>query len=111
MYVTTEQIQIGVSNFTENEIAKKTTGMNKFMVYFVMPLISKKIAHYIDSFSDNPATKELFNDNKEIDIDTVYNMAKNAIRKSGQFVLYGIIFNETDIDKLYTYIVQTTSQP
>ena len=43
MYVNTQQIQIGVTNFIENEIAKKAVGANKFMVYFAMPIINKKI--------------------------------------------------------------------
>ena len=107
MFVNTEQIQIGTINFIENEIAKKSTGANKFFVYFSMPIISKKINQYIISFSQNPLTKDMFDENQKIDLEVVYNMAKDAIKKSGQFVLYGIIFNENDIDKLYTYIRQT----
>ena len=75
-----------------------------------MPIISKKITQYINSFAQNEFTKDMFDDNNNVDIDIVYNMAKEAIKKSGQFTLFGIIFNESDIDKLYTYIKQTTSQ-
>ena len=107
MFVNTEQVQLGVTNFIENEIAQKAVGANKFMVYFALPIINKKIAQSLESFSTNDLTKEMFDANKNIDIDIVYNMAKQAISKSGQFVLYGIVFNETDIDKLYTYIRQT----
>lgn len=104
MYVNTQQIQIGVTNFIENEIAKKAVGANKFMVYFAMPIINKKIIQYIDTYSKNTLTKDMFDENNNVDIDTVYNMAKSAVRKSGQFMMYGIVFNENDIDKLYAYI-------
>lgn len=104
MYVNTEQIQIGLANFVENEIAKKAVGFNKFAVYFALPIVNKKITQYIDNFSANELTKDMFDENKNVDLDSVYNMAKSAVRKSGQFVLYGMIFNENDIDKLYTYI-------
>ena len=104
MYVNTEQIQVGTMNFVENEIAKKAVGANKFFVYFSMPIIKKKITQYINSFAENELTKDMFDGNGNVDIDTVYNMAKEAIQKSGQFVMFGIVFNETDIDKLYTYI-------
>jgi hypothetical protein len=50
----------------------------------------------------------MFDENNNIDLDLVYNMSKDAVKKSGQFVLCGIIFNETDIDKIYTYIKNTT---
>jgi hypothetical protein len=104
MFVNTEQIQMGVTNFIENEIAKKAVGVNKFITYFSMPIITKKITQYVNSFSQNEMTKEMFDENNNLDIDTVYRMAKDAIKKSGQFVFYGIMFNENDIDKLYTYI-------
>jgi hypothetical protein len=104
MYINTQQIQLGADKFIENEIAKKAVGVNKFAVYFAMPIINKKITQYIESFSSNPLTKEMFDENKNVDIDTVYNMAKSAIQKSGQFVYYGIVFNETDVDKLYNYM-------
>ena len=104
MYVTTQQVQIGVTNFIENEIAKKAVGANKFMIYFAMPIIDKKIMQYVNSFAENPLTKDMFDENNNVDIDTVYNMAKNAVKRSGQFTMFGIIFNETDVDKLYTYI-------
>ena len=51
----------------------------------------------------------MFDDNMNIDVDIVYNMAKEAVKKSGQFVMYGIVFNETDIDKLYSYIRQASN--
>ena len=108
MFVNTEQVQVGVSNFIENEIAKKATGVNKFIVYFAIPIVNKKIVDYINSFSKNKFTKDMFDENNNIDLDLVYNMSKDAVKKSGQFVLCGIIFNETDIDKIYTYIKNTT---
>lgn len=110
MFVNTEQIQVGVINFIEQEIAKNATGVNKFMVYFAMPIVSKKISDYVNSFSQNKFTKDMFDENNNVEIDIVYNMAKDAIKKSGQFVLYGIIFNESDIDKLYTYIKNTVQK-
>ena len=104
MFVNTSQILTGVNNFIENEIGKNAVGVNKFIVYFAMPIVNKKITKAVNTFAENEITKELFNENHDVDLDSVYNMAKNAVRKSGQFVYYGIVFNETDIDKLYTYI-------
>ena len=104
MFVNIERVQIGLMNFIEEEIAKKAVGANKFITYMAMPIIQKKVEKTILSFSENELTKDMFDENHNIDIDVVYNMAKNAIRKSGQFSVYGVILNETDIDKLYAYI-------
>lgn len=106
MFVSTEQLQIGVTNFIEAEIAKKATGTTKFLTYLAIPVVNKKVAYYMDSFFNSEFTKDMFDEERNIDIDLLYNMSKEAIRKSGQVVAYGIVFNETDIDKLYNYIAQ-----
>lgn len=104
MFVTTERIQIGITNFIEQEIASKAVGFQKFATYFVLPKVNKIIEHYMYQLKDNPIMKESFNENGDINIDEVYNMAKQAVRRSGQFSLYGVLLSESDIDKLYAYI-------
>ena len=106
MFVNTEQIQMGVTNFIEQEIAMKAVGFQKFATYFVLPKINKVVEHYIKQLKDNPIVKDFFNENGDVNIDELYNMAKMAVRKSGQFAVYGVILNENDIDKMYTYIVR-----
>lgn len=107
MFVNTEQIQLGVTRFVENELAAKAVGMNKFLLYFALPLVQKKVVQYVNSYAENPLTTEMFDKNHNVDLDAVYSMAKTAVQKSGQFIAYGIVFNETDIDKLYNYIRET----
>ena len=106
MFVNTNQIEVGVANFIEQEIASKAVGFQKFAIYFVMPKVNKTIEHYIHQFKSNPILSDSFNENGDINIDEVYNMAKQAVRKSGQFSLYGILLDESDIDKLYAYIAR-----
>jgi hypothetical protein len=106
MFVNTEQIQIGVTNFIEQEIAAKAVGFQKFATYFVLPKINKVIEHYMQQLKGNPIVADFFNENGDVNIDELYNMAKMAVRKSGQFALYGVLLNENDIDKIYSYIVR-----
>lgn len=108
MFVNTEQVQIGISNYIEDEIAKKAVGFQKFAVYFMLPKINELIPVYIKKFS--AIDLGLVDADGNIDIDSIYNMAKNAVKKSGQFTFLGIIFNETDIDKMYTYIKNTQTR-
>lgn len=104
MFVNTQQIQLGATKYIEHELGQKAVGFNKFAVYFALPIVNDKIVKYVESYSENQLTKDFFDENKNVDIDRVYNMAKNAIQKSGKFMLYGIMFEESDIDKLYGYI-------
>lgn len=47
MLVNTDQVRIGVKKFIENELAHKATGVTKFMIYFIMPAMDKKVLDYI----------------------------------------------------------------
>lgn len=105
MLVNLEQVQIGIANFVDKEIGAKAVGIKKFGVYFIMPIIKKTISDYLLKLKN--FIPDLFDENNNIDLDGFYNIAKEAIQKSGQFEFMGIIFNETDIDKLYTCIKST----
>jgi hypothetical protein len=109
MRINIEQAQRGVMAFVENEIARNAAGFNKFVTYFAMPIIGKKVHTAIQTLSESGLAEGIIDENKNVDLDTVYNMAKSAITKSGQFVYYGVVFTETDIDKLYTYLKNTAS--
>jgi hypothetical protein len=102
---TIEQVQIGLTNYIEHEIATKATGVRKFGVYFMLPYIKNKVTDYVNNFKS--IMPDIIDSNNNINLDLLYSTSKGAIQRSGQFEFAGIIFNETDIDRLYTYIRQT----
>jgi hypothetical protein len=104
MTATLEQIQNAVIKFIDLEIGAKATGFTKFSIYFMLPKISKTITNLVNQYKDNPMFKDYVDENGNFRIDELYNSAKLAISKTGQFTMYGLIFNESDIDKLYEYI-------
>ncbi len=106
MFVNTERIQIGVTNYIEQEVASKAVGVQKFITYFALPKVNKVIAHYMVQLKDNPILSDMFNENGDVNIDELYSMSKQAVRKSGQFAVYGVLLNESDIDKIYSYIAR-----
>lgn len=107
MIVNIEQIQNGVMKFIDAEIGAKAVGFNKFAVYFILPKVTKTVPDLVTQYKDNPMFKDYFDENGNVKLDELYNNAKSAIAKSGQFTLYGLIFTEADIDKLYEYIKST----
>lgn len=104
MYVTIDQVKNGAVSFVEREIAAKAVGFQKFMTYMALPFVGDAVVNYANTFRENAMTARLFNENGEVNLDEVYNMAKAAVRKSGQFTVYGVILGETDIDKIYNSI-------
>jgi hypothetical protein len=97
-----EQIQKGVREYVEREIASQATGFRKFAVHFIIPQIDKYTSDYLMKFKN--IIPDMFDANGNVRLEEVYNNAKRAIQQSGQFEFMGIIFNETDVDKLYYYI-------
>ena len=107
MFASVNQIQIGIVNFIEQEVATKAVGFQKFAIYFVLPKVKDIVANYVNNLRTSDFLKDLFNESGNVDLDTLYNMCKSAIQKSGSFEIFGIILNETDIDKIYSYIRRT----
>ena len=107
MVVNTDQIRIGVKKFIENELAHKATGVTKFMIYFMMPGMDKKVLDYIVKMQDNDMFEEMFDENKNLYLDKVYDRALFAVDKVGNKVLlekYGIALDRSDLEKIYSYI-------
>ena len=102
--VTLQQVEQGIIHYVEAEIAQKAVGPTKFMAYFILPQIPKKVEQLFSQYKDNALFKDYLDENGNIHLDEVYNAAKTAIRKSGQIQMFGIIFNESDVDKLYSFI-------
>ena len=107
MLVNTDQIRIGVKKFIENELAHKATGVTKFMIYFMMPGMDKKVLDYVVQMQNNDMFEEMFDENKNLYLDKVYDRALFAVDKVGNKVLlekYGIALDRSDLEKIYSYI-------
>lgn len=106
MKVNIEQFEHAVLQYYNSEILSKATGFKKFTMSLVYEMYSTRIKMIIMELLNNPLIKMtgVVDENNFIDIDVLYHAAKEAIHKTGQFTVFGIIFNESDIDKLYSIL-------
>jgi hypothetical protein len=105
--VSTQKIQKGIVSYIENEIAAKADGLRKFAIYFFIPSIDKTVANYLSKLKDfmpDVFDATTSDSQPQIKLNVLYENAKAAIRKSGRFEYMNIIFDESDVDKLYNYI-------
>lgn len=111
MKVNIEQLQRAITEYFNQEILAKAAGWKKFSTALLFNMYKPKLADLVNSLAENPLIKitGIIDENHFIDIDALYTHAKDAIQKSGQFELMGIIFTETDIDKLNS-IIRTQNQ-
>ena len=98
------QIELGIMDFIQNEIASKATGLQKFLIYTGSFLGAGKMENLANKHQKLLKDLGIMTTDGAIDLDILYSAAKKGIEKSGKFEYKGIIFDETDVDKLYQYI-------
>lgn len=108
MTITIDQAQRAILAYLENEVARKASGLTKFGAYFVMGTLQNKFPSILSNFLQNPliSAMELVDGDGHIKIDEVYHAARSAMEKAGSISMYGVIFNQSDVDKLY-HMMQT----
>lgn len=104
MKITTQQLERALSEYFNQEILAKAGGWRKFSTALLFNIYKTKIGDIITSLAANPAIAltGIITPEGEVELDILYAAAKDAIHSSGQFELMGIIFTETDIDKIYS---------
>jgi hypothetical protein len=105
MKITTQQLERALTEYFNQEILSKAGGWRKFSTALLFNIYKTKTHDIIAALAQNPAVSLsgiISPDDHTIDIDILYSAAKDAIHSSGQFELMGIIFTETDIDKIYS---------
>lgn len=99
-----DDLEIGVLKYIDNELGSKATGATKFLIYTGSFLASGYIKNLVNKHYKLLTELTIINENNEIDVDKLYEAFKNGIQKCGKFHYMGIIFDETDVDKLFNYI-------
>ena len=109
MKVNIEQVQRAITEYFNQEILAKTTGWKKFTTDLAFSLYKAKLPNMFLHWAENPLIKAtgIIDDNHFIDVETLYAHAKNSIQKSGQVEFMQILFNDSDVDKLYNYMQNT----
>ena len=106
MKVNIEQAQRAIETYFNQEILSKAVGFKKFTTALAYGMFKDRISKILTTLATNNLVKmtEVVDDNQLIDIELLYRNAKEAIQRSGQFEVMGIIFTESDVDKLYSII-------
>lgn len=102
--ISIDQLKTGVNKYFSEEILAKTSGFKQFMTGLFGGAYIQKIPALIQDNQQMLKSLSFLTDDNKINLEEIYTHAKSAVAKSGQFVVAGIIFNETDIDKLYSIL-------
>lgn len=104
MVVSTEQVKNGIIKYVDAEIGAKSEGAAKFLVYFVLPSIPKKVTDYLGTMRSSGVFNDVFDENGNVELDAFRERAREAMQKCVSVEVMGLAFRESDIDALYEYI-------
>lgn len=104
--MTYHTVKEGVLEYVHHEIINKAQGTNKFLLCTGLALITPKLDEMYQQYKEHTLIKSLgiIQDNDNIDVDKLYSAMKQAINNVGKFEFMGIIFDNNDIDSLYSHI-------
>lgn len=108
MTVSVQQIQMGISRYIKEELARKKTGVAKFTINFMDDLLAPTLANKIISLQQVPIISDaLFDENGNVHLSALADAARSALEKSGgKLQALGFVFDSSDIDTLIKYITQ-----
>lgn len=111
--ITFAQFESGIITYIENEIIKKITDWRKWLIGGAVALGMGKFEGMYAQIKENPIIKSLgvIDDQGLIDIDSLYNAAKQTAQATGSVtqtlpILGATTFTVDDIDSLYRYILE-----
>lgn len=101
-----QQIQLGVSRYINEELAKKKTGLAKYAIHFLEGLFAPRLTSALTSLAQTPiVASTVFDENGNVYISALADAARSALEKSGGKIhALGFVFDQSDVDALINYI-------
>lgn len=114
MKINQAQLTAALSEYIDRElmpIGATLDSVEQFMFYFKMGIAKRKVDGIVkNAFTRGKATMfGVVDDNGDIDVDTLYQSASDAMSQTRQIEIAGITFREGDLQKLYGIIQRHAS--
>lgn len=106
------EIEIVVGKYIKNEVIPHIPStLTKFMVATGAALAIGKGETLINKHIPMLKAIGVMNEEGDVDVDKLYNAARDGLTMSGGIVQFqGMIFNQTDIDKLYSMLKEVPNE-
>ena len=101
-----QNLGIAMGNFLEQELIPQSDGLRKVLLYMAIPVLGAQTPQMLDQYKPAISALGAMTEDDMIDLDILYPRLKDAVHKAGKVPLMGIIFDESDVDKLYNIAKQ-----
>lgn len=95
-----QNLGIALGQYLEQELVPKADGLRKVMLYMAIPVVGGQAQQMLDKYKPALSALGALTDDGMIDLDVLYPRLKDAVHKAGKVPVMGIIFDESDVDKL-----------
>lgn len=103
MKATTEQVKIGIQKYIDKELNPKLTGWKGVGIRVILGLGAETIA---EAYLNHPMLETIgIKDAEGLEIDRLHDVLRKEVEKEGKVNVAGILFDATDVDKLYNEII------
>lgn len=99
-----KHVQAGIVAYLERELIPKADFKTQFKLWAGIAFANVKVEKLYQENLSKLVSMGIVDGQGNIDIETMYQCLKFAMKKTGKYQIGDIIFNEEDIDKIYEYI-------
>ena len=115
MVITQGQLVEVLNNYIDTDIMpniNKLSSLEQLLAGIKIGVIKRSIPKMVNDYLDKPELKLLgVVTDKGINLDVIYESAKESIKKLGTVEYGNFRFNETDVDKIYTLAKDLGGEP
>lgn len=101
-----QNLGVAMGKYLEQELIPQSDGIRKVVLYMAIPVLGSQAQQMLEQYK--PAIKALgaMTEDGMIDLDVLYPRLKDAVHRAGKVPVMGVIFDETDVDKLHAIAKQ-----
>lgn len=101
--ITPQNFGVAFGQYLEQELAPQSHGLQKAALYVALPMVINKTPAMVEQYKDLLTLMDFMAADGTLDLDAMYTHIKEAVHKAGKIPIFGIVFDESDVDKIYAH--------
>lgn len=103
MKATKQEIKMGIQRYVDKELSPQLHGAKGVGIRIILAVGIDGVA---EKYLEHPMLETIgIKDTEGIELDKLYEVAKQEVQKEGKVEVAGILFDASDVEKLYQEIV------
>ena len=101
MKISAQNLGIALGQYLEQELTPQAEGLRRVALYMAIPILSDKAQKMATRYKPMLEALDMMTPDGMLDLDVLYTRTKDAMHKAGKTAVFGVIFSEEDVEKIY----------